>query len=138
MSQPHSTEGNPRIVYVVAALSALGGLLFGYDTGVISVAIPFIRQDFALSDFTVGLVVSALLIGAVIEAAIGGDVSDHFGRRKVIITRAKGNTDEAKKLARVIEAQTGPCGLIPERCGIRRTFPNANWLTGTRRVQPCP
>jgi SP family galactose:H+ symporter-like MFS transporter len=73
---------------VVAALSALGGMLFGYDTGVISGAILFIRQDFALTDFTVGLVVSAVLIGAVIGAAIGGDVSDHFGRRKVIIAAA--------------------------------------------------
>ena len=63
-------------------------MLFGYDTGVISGAILFIRQDFALSDFTVGLVVSAVLIGAVIGAAIGGDVSDHFGRRKVIIAAA--------------------------------------------------
>jgi SP family galactose:H+ symporter-like MFS transporter len=88
LSQPQPTEGNPRIVYVVAVLSALGGMLFGYDTGVISGAILFIRQDFALSDFTVGLVVSAVLIGAVIGAAIGGDVSDHFGRRKVIIAAA--------------------------------------------------
>jgi SP family galactose:H+ symporter-like MFS transporter len=88
LSQPHSIESHPRIIYVVAALSALGGLLFGYDTGVISGAILFIRQDFALSDFTVGLVVSAVLIGAVIGAAIGGDVSDHFGRRKVIIAAA--------------------------------------------------
>jgi MFS transporter, SP family, galactose:H+ symporter len=63
-------------------------MLFGYDTGVISGAILFIRQDFALSDFSVGLVVSAVLIGAVIGAAIGGDVSDHFGRRKVIIAAA--------------------------------------------------
>jgi SP family galactose:H+ symporter-like MFS transporter len=88
LSQYHSTKGNPRIVYVVAILSALGGMLFGYDTGVISGAILFIRQDFALSDFTVGLVVSAVLIGAVIGAAIGGDLSDHFGRRKVIIAAA--------------------------------------------------
>jgi len=88
LSQPHSTEGKQRIVYVVAALSALGGMLFGYDTGVISGAILFIRQDFVLSDFTVGLVISAVLIGAVIGAALGGDLSDHFGRRKVIIVAA--------------------------------------------------
>jgi SP family galactose:H+ symporter-like MFS transporter len=88
LSQPHSTEGNQRIVYVVAALSALGGMLFGYDTGVISGAILFIRQDFVLSDFTVGLVVSAVLIGAVIGAALGGDLSDRLGRRKVIIAAA--------------------------------------------------
>jgi MFS family permease len=71
LSKPHSSARYPRIVYVVAALSALCGLLFGYDTGVISGAILFIKQDFALSDFTVGLVVSAVLIGAVIGAALG-------------------------------------------------------------------
>jgi SP family galactose:H+ symporter-like MFS transporter len=77
-----------RFVYVAAALSALGGLLFGYDTGVISGAILFIRQDFALSDFTVEIVVSAVLLGALLGAAVGGDLADRFGRRKLIILAA--------------------------------------------------
>ncbi len=80
--------GKGRFVYVAAAFSALGGLLFGYDTGVISGAILFIRQDFALSDFAVEVVVSAVLLGAVIGAALGGDLADHLGRRKVIILAA--------------------------------------------------
>ncbi len=81
-------SGNSRFVYVAAALSALGGLLFGYDTGVISGAILFIAQEFVLSDLYVGFVVSAVLIGAVIGAAIGGDLADHIGRRKVILIAA--------------------------------------------------
>jgi SP family galactose:H+ symporter-like MFS transporter len=83
-SQKHSA----RFVYAAAAISALGGMLFGYDTGVISGAILFIEQDFALSDFMVGAVVSAVLLGAVIGAAFGGDLADHIGRRKVIILAA--------------------------------------------------
>jgi MFS family permease len=73
---------------VVAALSALGGMLFSHNKCLISDAMLFIRQDFALSDFTVVLVVSAVLIGAIIGAAIGVDISDYFGRRKVILAVA--------------------------------------------------
>lgn len=74
-----------RFVYVAAAFSALSGLLFGYDTGVISGAVLFIRSQFALSDFMVGVVVSAVLVGAVIGAGVGGDLADRFGRRTMVI-----------------------------------------------------
>lgn len=77
-----------RFVYVVALISALGGLLFGYDTGVISGAILFIEQDFALSSLLISVVVSAVLIGAVIGAAIAGYLADLLGRRKMIIAAA--------------------------------------------------
>jgi SP family galactose:H+ symporter-like MFS transporter len=86
-SSSSHTKGN-RFIYVVVALSALGGLLFGYDTGVISGAILFIRQDFALSDLGVEIVVSAVLLGALIGAAFGGDLADRLGRRKLIILAA--------------------------------------------------
>jgi SP family galactose:H+ symporter-like MFS transporter len=72
-------------VYVAVGFSALSGLLFGYDTGVISGAILFIRQQFSLSDFMVGVVVSAVLVGAVIGAGVGGDLADRYGRRTMII-----------------------------------------------------
>jgi len=75
-------------VYVAAGISALGGLLFGYDTGVISGAILFIKQDFSLSANMEEIVVSIVLAGAIIGAAAGGILTDRFGRRKVLITTA--------------------------------------------------
>jgi SP family galactose:H+ symporter-like MFS transporter len=85
---PDTKQGHGRFVYVVAIVSALGGLLFGYDTGVISGAVLFIEQDYALSNLLVGIVVSAVLIGAVIGAAVGGYLADLVGRRKMIIVAA--------------------------------------------------
>ena len=67
---------------------ALGGLLFGYDTGVISGAILFITEDFALSPFMQGAVVAALLLGAMVGAAAAGGLSDRLGRRRLIIVAA--------------------------------------------------
>lgn len=80
-------RGN-RFVYVVAAVAALGGLLFGYDTGVISGALPYIGQDFQLTPFTEGLVVSSLLIGAMIGAGLAGRLADALGRRRVVLAAA--------------------------------------------------
>ncbi len=76
---------NPFFIYVAAALSALSGMLFGYDTGVISGAILFIAKAFSLSSTLQEIVVSAVLLGAVAGAALGGKLADSWGRRKVII-----------------------------------------------------
>jgi len=67
---------------------ALGGLLFGYDTGVISGAILFITSDFGLSPFMQGAVVAALLLGAMTGAAFAGPMSDRLGRRRLIMIAA--------------------------------------------------
>jgi SP family galactose:H+ symporter-like MFS transporter len=72
-------------VRVAVSIAALGGMLFGYDTGVISGAILFIKNEFGLSDTMQEIVVSAVLLGAVIGALFGGTLSDRFGRRKIII-----------------------------------------------------
>jgi MFS transporter, SP family, galactose:H+ symporter len=72
-------------VTVVSAVSALAGLLFGYDTGVISGARLFFRDDFQLTTQQDERVVGAALLGCVIGAAIGGKLADLFGRRKVLI-----------------------------------------------------
>lgn len=80
--------GNNRFVIIVAVITAIGGLLFGYDTGVISGAILFIRDAFALSSTAQEIVVSAVLIGAVIGASISGVLADKYGRRIMIILAA--------------------------------------------------
>src|SRR5690348_7441306 len=74
-----------RFVTVVSWISALAGLLFGYDTGVISGAILFVKTDFSLSTFQEEVVVAAVLVGAIIGAVIGGKLADRFGRRNVLI-----------------------------------------------------
>lgn len=73
-----------RFVTVVSWISALAGLLFGYDTGVISGAILFVKTDFSLSTFQEEVVVAAVLVGAIIGAVAGGKLADRFGRRSVL------------------------------------------------------
>src|SRR5205807_6165978 len=67
---------------------ALGGLLFGYDTGVISGALLFIPNDFKLSPFLQRAIVAGLLLGAMIGSAFAGRMSDRLGRRHLIIMAA--------------------------------------------------
>jgi sugar porter (SP) family MFS transporter len=77
-----------RNVVLTAAIAGLGGLLFGYDTGVIAGALLFIKTDFALGSFAQGLVVAAVPIGAVGGAAIAGPAADRYGRRLMILIAA--------------------------------------------------
>jgi len=78
-----------RHVAVSAAITALGGLLFGYDTGVVSGALLFVKKDFGgLSSFQEELVTSLLLVGAVIGALAAGRVSDRIGRKLTVLITA--------------------------------------------------
>ena len=77
-----------RFVHIAALFAALGGLLFGYDTGVISGALIFIKRDFALTTLAEEVVVSGVLLGATIGAIFGGKMADHFGRRWVLLVTA--------------------------------------------------
>jgi SP family galactose:H+ symporter-like MFS transporter len=80
----HRAQGD-RFVRTAVIVASLGGMLFGYDTGVISGAILFIKNTFDLSTSMRELVVSAVLIGAVIGAIAGGILADRFGRRRLIV-----------------------------------------------------
>ena len=73
------------IVLVVAAIAAVAGILFGFDTGVISGAILFINEEFNLTSVTTEVAVSAVLMGAIIGALFGGPLSDRVGRRSSIL-----------------------------------------------------
>ncbi len=86
--RPASQQPTGRFVYVAAIFAALGGLLFGYDTGVISGAILFVKDQFALSSSTESEVVSSVLWGAVAGALFGGWLADRFGRRPIILGAA--------------------------------------------------
>ncbi|MNI10386.1 Arabinose-proton symporter [compost metagenome] len=77
-----------KFVILVSIISALGGLLFGFDTAVVSGAIGFMEQRFQLSELEVGWAVSSLIIGCIVGAALSGLLSDRFGRKKVLIAAA--------------------------------------------------
>ena len=77
-----------RLVYLATAVSALGGMLFGYDIGVISGAILFIKKEFSLSPGMEEIVVSSVLLGSLVGAAAGGILADRLGRRRLLIITA--------------------------------------------------
>ena len=70
--------------YLLAAIASTGGLLFGFNTGVISGALPLIQRDWQLDTFRSGLLVIVVLGGALIGALITGLVCDRLGRRDII------------------------------------------------------
>src|SRR3984885_145932 len=89
--QKGSAPTSPRnraFVYMAAAFAGLGGLLFGYDTGVISGAELFFKNDFSLSTFALEVIVSGVLAGAAAGALAGGRLADLFGRRTLLIATA--------------------------------------------------
>jgi SP family galactose:H+ symporter-like MFS transporter len=77
-----------KYVILVAVMSALSGLLFGYDTGVISGAILLIKKEFLLSSLMQEIVISAVLLGAIFGTAASSMVGDRFGRKKTIVVSA--------------------------------------------------
>ena len=83
MSNKIDTKKNQLLIFSTAA--ALGGLLFGFDTGVISGAIHFIKIEFNLNAYQEGFAVSNLMIACVVGALLAGPIADWTGRKKVLI-----------------------------------------------------
>lgn len=84
----NQVKQNKLLVIVIAAVAALGGLLFGFDTGVISGAIPFFQKAFNIGNDWVEIITTSGLIGAVIGAMFSGRITDIIGRKKVILSAA--------------------------------------------------
>jgi sugar porter (SP) family MFS transporter len=80
-----AVRDTPRYTYLIAGVAAIGGMLFGYDIGVISGAEKLLIPAFRLSSGTEELAVAAVLIGAVIGGVIGGRLADRFSRRYTLL-----------------------------------------------------
>lgn len=75
-------------VVLISIVAAFGGLLFGFDTAVISGTINFIQPYFGLSEVGLGWTVSSLLFGCILGVSIAGKAGDHYGRKKVLMFAA--------------------------------------------------
>ena len=85
-SSRHDKEGGVRcFVYVLVAISAIGGFLFGYDTGVVSGAMIKVRVWFSLDSTMQEAIVSATIAAAALAAALSGPLTDGIGRKPTLI-----------------------------------------------------
>ena len=86
---PISTIGsNNAFILAISCVAALGGLLFGFDTAVISGAISAIQTYFKLNEYALGWAVSSILIGCALGATVAGWLADRFGRRTMLMVCA--------------------------------------------------
>ncbi|EGQ0356645.1 sugar porter family MFS transporter [Staphylococcus pseudintermedius] len=72
---------NKKMIFFIGAL---GGLLYGYDMGVISGALLYLKDDIPLNAYTEGLIVSSMLVGAIVGAGLSGPLSEKLGRRRLV------------------------------------------------------
>ncbi|MCL5261606.1 MAG: sugar porter family MFS transporter [Gammaproteobacteria bacterium] len=79
-----SASVNSFVIFV-AIVSALGGLLFGFDTGVISGGLMFVKKTFHISTLVQEIIVSIVVAGALIGALVSGKLADYFGRKKLLM-----------------------------------------------------
>ncbi|MFC0337074.1 MFS transporter, SP family, galactose:H+ symporter [Kushneria avicenniae] len=77
----HAARPSMSTVYMIGGVAALAGLLFGMDIGVISGALPFIEQDFGVSDRQQEIIVSVMMLGAAFGACASGTLSRKMGRK---------------------------------------------------------
>src|SRR5919198_792295 len=73
------------LVWRLAAVAGFTGVLFGYDISAVNDAVAFMQQRFGLTSLDRGLVVSALLLGALVGALAAGKLADTWGRRRSVV-----------------------------------------------------
>ena len=80
-----SPHVNQAFIRRVSFIAGLGGILYGFDMGVIAAALIYVRDSFHLSTVMQEVLVIAVLIGVMIGALVGGTVADRIGRRKTLV-----------------------------------------------------
>jgi len=85
LDEYHSSRCAPSILIILTIIASFGGLLFGYDTGVVGGALPLIAKDLALNDDQQQWVVSSAVGGAIIGSSISGVLMDNVGRKRVAL-----------------------------------------------------
>lgn len=88
IAAPPGAAGDMTFVVLISLVAAVGGLLFGFDTAVISGANDFLKAQFTLNDTQLGFVASCVLIGCAVGAGFAGMLADRFGRKKILFLSA--------------------------------------------------
>ena len=88
MNNLKDSKNSLTFVVSVSLVATLGGLLFGYDTAVISGAIGYLTTHFQLNPVQMGWAAGCTLIGCIIGACSAGVLSDRFGRKRILILSA--------------------------------------------------
>lgn len=82
------TKANMGYVVFLSVVAAIGGILFGYDTAVISGTTDIVAGQFSLDDLAKGWYVGCALIGSIIGVLVAGMMSDFLGRKKTMLVSA--------------------------------------------------
>src|ERR1700739_2075064 len=84
---PHSKQAHiwQKFLWKVSLIAGLGGLLYGFDMGIIAAALLYVRESFALATRMEEWVVSSVLVGAMTGALLGGNIADRAGRRFTLL-----------------------------------------------------
>src|ERR1700728_3671954 len=88
LSEDGASGRSPVYVVFLAAVAAISGFLFGFDTAVINGVLLFLRHQFALNDLQTEVAASALLLGCLLGAGGASMIGDRIGRRKSLLCAA--------------------------------------------------
>nr|XP_034983595.1 proton myo-inositol cotransporter [Zootoca vivipara] len=111
-------DETPSFVYVASVFSALGGFLFGYDTGVVSGALLLLKKELHLDAFWQELLVSSTVGAAALSALLGGVLNGWCGRRACILLASGIFTAGAAVLAAAQDKETLLAGRVVVGLGI--------------------